>query len=206
MKILKNRPFIFLLSIGILIPSLVGITASIDNPGVEAANDTLTRVLMAGWADAYNGLDELCESADLIVTGEISKTLEEKQINSSMVETEEVLLWFTDSLFTVDQVLKGKDVEQILIHQTGAQGKQEVIDDPVFIVKDKCILFLHEYEDGKYFVEGGPQGRFMVVNEKVYSMNNILLEVASVSVALDVNNLDMNSFINSIIETVNKTS
>ena len=89
-------------------------------------------------------------------------------------------------------------------HQTGAQGKQEITDDPVFIVEDKYILFLHEYEDGKYFVERGPQGRFMVVNEKVYSMNNILLKAAPV--ALDVNNLDMNSFINSIIETVNKTS
>ena len=203
-KILKNKQFIVLLSIGILIPSIVGITASIDNPGVEGTNDTPTRELMASWANAYNGLDELCESADLIVTGEISKTLEEKQINSSMVETEEVLLWYTDFLFTVDQVLKGKDVEQILIHQTGAQGKQEITDDPVFIVEDKYVLFLHEYEDGKYFVEGGPQGRFMVVNEKVYSMNNILPKGAPV--ALDVNNLDMNSFINSIIKTVDITN
>ncbi|MFL6116488.1 MAG: hypothetical protein ACJ786_34795, partial [Catenulispora sp.] len=38
-------------------------------------------------------------------------------------------------------------------------------EDPVFTVGEAATLFLHEYEPGKYYVIGGPNGRFKTTNK-----------------------------------------
>jgi hypothetical protein len=48
---------------------------------------------------------------------------------------------------------------------------QELKDDPLFQSGDSYVLFLREWEPGKYNVVGGPQGGFKIVNGKIYSMN-----------------------------------
>src|SRR5487761_1710802 len=36
----------------------------------------------------------------------------------------------------------------------------QIADDPLFKVGERVVLFLHEYSPGRYFVVGGPSGRF----------------------------------------------
>ena len=52
-----------------------------------------------------------------------------------------------------------------------------LLDDPLMQVGDVLILFLHSGEHhgepGKYAVEGGPQGRFIVKSGRVFALGEI---------------------------------
>ncbi len=53
-------------------------------------------------------------------------------------------------------------------------GVFEVSDDPLFEVGTTYLLFLEESRSaGVYFVAGGPQGRFLVVNEQATSLSRL---------------------------------
>jgi hypothetical protein len=53
-------------------------------------------------------------------------------------------------------------------------SKQEVRDDPLMQNGDRVILFLHiDPQTGIYGILGGPQGRLVVRNQLVYSLNTL---------------------------------
>lgn len=52
-----------------------------------------------------------------------------------------------------------------MLHQTGINVNDKIVeidDDPLFNVGEESVLFLHQYEPGKFFVLSGPFGRFTV--------------------------------------------
>src|SRR5206468_4090189 len=61
------------------------------------------------------------------------------------------------------------------VAQTGGvigNSKQEVRDDPLMEIGERVILFLNfDPQNGIYGTLGGPQGRLIVTNHLVYSLN-----------------------------------
>jgi hypothetical protein len=95
--------------------------------------------------------------------------------------------------------MKGEDIKEVVITQTGADGKDEIKDDPLFKSGEGYLLFLHEYEPGKYFVTGGPQGRYKIIGGKVYSMNHLLpSETYFPPEGLNMDGVLINDFVESI--------
>ncbi len=115
--------------------------------------------LGASWAMSYPDLHSLKQAADLAIRGNIASVAD--------VTTEQDIP-YTDFTVSVSRVLinrSGVQLSAILLHQAGAlEGNTlyQVDEDPLFQVGEQVILFLHEYAPGRYFVLGGPAGRFEV--------------------------------------------
>jgi hypothetical protein len=197
---MKKRSGITAVAI-ILVMGLVAITAMFSlNRNNNQDNASVETVSEVSWANSYKNLEELSDVADMIAVGEVKDVLGVTSDVVSEARWGPISLHFTDFSFSVDQVLKGpRAVSEILIHQTGAKGKDEISDDPLLEIGDKYVLFLHEYETGKYYILGGPQGRFQIINEHVFSMNNILTDKVFLTPGLDVKGIEKDSFIDSII-------
>lgn len=125
--------------------------------------------LDASWPRAYHDLGSLKKDSDIAVAGSITGIAN---------QTVDQNIPYTDFTFQVSQtIVDPKHLvtgSTITIHQTGGVlNKQqfEVKDDPLFHVGEQAVLFLHEYSPGKYFVVGGPTGRFAVLNGLVNAMS-----------------------------------
>lgn len=204
-KILNNKIYFFILLTVIIL--FIAITCVFNY--VQTKSDrTIVEPFMTtsvSWAHGYRNIDKLCTKADLIVMGTIDDVIAETyEAIDSTTETEVHFhfIYFTDFSFRVDRVLKGEEETQITIHQTGAIGKQEVRDDPLFIQGEQYILFLREYEDGKYCVLGGPQGRFKIVGDEVFTMNRVFPDKVVLPQGLDINGMQKTDFIDSISRQV----
>ena len=163
------------------------------------------RWLVAGvsWATGYKGIEQLSAEADLIAVGTVERVIGVTGDVIGEVRWGPIMLYFTDFAFSVERALKGpQDVGEVLIHQTGAAGKMEVPDDPLLEPGDKYVVFLHEYETGKYLILGGPQGRFQIIENEVFSMNNILPGIGSPVPGLDVKGVEKASFVESVIASM----
>lgn len=157
----------------------------------------------ASWAESYASIEHLSAVADLIAVGTVKGVVE---VTGDVIGEDRRgprILYFTDSAFSVEQVLKGpQDVREVLIHQTGAAGKYEIRDAPLLKRGDKYVLFLHEYETGKCSILGGPQGRFQIIEGEVFSMDNILPGVVFLSPGLAVQAVEKESFLESVIGSI----
>lgn len=81
-------------------------------------------------------------------------------------------------LFKPHWVVKGlSTLRAIWVYQSGGitpLGETYVaFGNPLMQVGDVLILFLHEWAPRKYYVVGGPQGRFMVQGGRVYSIGEV---------------------------------
>ncbi|MBE0481460.1 MAG: hypothetical protein IBX68_10840 [Dehalococcoidia bacterium] len=195
---LKRDIIGMLLVVLIAVPMLAGMTACGGPPNAAQDSDEVWRSETGvSWARAYGGFEDLGGSADLIVLGTVGKAIAEEEAFEGV--------YFTVFSFDVHEVLKGKEVQVILIDQTGAVGKQELRDDPLLYPGDRYILFLREWEPDRYFVLGGPQGRFRVIDERVYSMNRILGENI-IPLALDIDGWQEKDFLSLIVSGGEKAS
>jgi len=119
----------------------------------------------ASWAVGYKDLKSLKAASDIAIEGTIvavaDETLDTATSTMSIPYTD-----FTLSTHTVVYDPQGRiQGTTVLVHQTGGivnNTLYQFIDDPLFQVGEQVVLFLHEYAPGKYFVEGGPTGRFEV--------------------------------------------
>jgi hypothetical protein len=155
----------------------------------------------ASWAESYGNLEELSTAADLIAVGQVKGVLRVTGNVLGQATWGPISRYYTEFAFSVHRVLKGHgSEEEILIHQTGAEGKSEISDDPLLETGDKYIVFLREYEPGKYCILGGPQGRFQIINGQVFSMNHVSPDRVSFgpSFGVDVNGTEEQSFIDSV--------
>lgn len=141
----------------IAVAGLVGFVLTTSGCG----SNPQTVYLSTSWVRLYHDIGSLKADADLVVSGQI--TSEQSAINESPPAT--------DFTFVVDKLISirhGESIQagsRITVHQTGGvvNGQTFVVrDDPRFQMKEKDILFLHQYAAGKYFVLGGPSGRFQI--------------------------------------------
>ncbi len=123
---------------------------------------------LASWPVRYATVGELAKDAELIVAGTVDKNMGSTELGPGLVSTQFV--------FNVEEVVKGsllQGANSIVVQQTGGTVDRQTIevrDDPLFQIGDKYVLFLREFEPGKYVTIGGPQGRFVIRAGLVYSM------------------------------------
>jgi len=180
--------------------AFLAILCSVSVGGMQ----NLAIVASASWAESYASIEDLSAEADLIAVGTVKDVV---GVTGDVIGENRwgpIILYFTDFAFSVEQVLKGpQDLREVMIHQTGAADKWEIRDDPLLKPGDKYVLFLHEYETGKYYILGGPQGRFQIIAGEVFSMNNILSpDIVSWSTGLDVKGVEKASFLGSVIASI----
>jgi len=128
--------------------------------GTAFATHSFHQVVDASWAGAYPSYEEMTQHADAVVRGHVVAE------NGSEVSPQAASLVYTNFEFQVDKWIAGPPAAKgILLHQMGGSHgltSSEIRDDPPLRVGEKDILFLKMYEPGKYFVLGGPTGRFIV--------------------------------------------
>jgi hypothetical protein len=185
----------------VMIITMVAFLAILCSASVSMQN--LTVEVDVSWAKGYAGIENLSAEADLIAVGTVKNIV---GVTGDVVGEDRwgsIILYFTDFAFSVERVLKGPQViREVIIHQTGAVGEYEIRDDPLLERGDKYVLFLHEYETGKYYILGGPQGRFQIIENKVFSMNNILPVIISLHPGLDVKGVEEANFLESVIASI----
>lgn len=141
------------------------------------------------WADYYADITELCQAADLIAYGEIDRVID---VYGSIGVGGH---YYTDFGFSISRFLKGYEPGEAVIHQMGAAGKMVVINDPLFQQGETYVLFLRRLDSGFYYVLGGVQGRFRVIDDNVFSMDNIAPDEISISPDLSYNGIELEDFL-----------
>ncbi len=185
----------------VMIIAMVAFLAILCSVSVSMQN--LTFEVDVSWAKGYAGIEDLSAEADLIAVGTVKNIV---GVTGDVIGEDRwgpIILYFTDYAFSVERVLKGpQDIREVVIHQTGAAGKEEIRDDPLLERGDGYVLFLHEYDTGKYYILGGPQGRFQIIENKVFSMNNIFPVNISLHPGLDVKGVEKANFLESVIASI----
>lgn len=122
----------------------------------------------ASWIYNYKDISEIQDASDLIIIGTVTKSAQEKSDEPGNN------LIFTRFTVSIDQVISGKtSLKEVSVRQLGGQDGSELVeiqDDPLMTMDSEVILFLKEYEPNKFKIIGGPQGRFIIENDKVYSV------------------------------------
>jgi len=114
--------------------------------------------------------------------------------------------------FKVTRVLKGDITKDMInVHQTGGTlGDKTLImtEDPPMNVGDELILFLHHFTSKEtypddYYVEGGPQGRFIVDGSNVYGLADLYRtpDVLRMAGHLKTNGLSLSTFFDQITQS-----
>ncbi len=161
-------------------------------------NTQIQHNIQASWSYAYSDVQELADKSDLIIKGKVisSVTLENEFSNNDLI--------FTSHTVEVIEVVKGYvETKNIEIYQTGGETKNvfsSVVDDPLFKEGDIMVLFLRKSDTvvNRYIVLGGPQGRFMVNDDAVYSMSEYLDQSDSITSRMKTNGISYADFINQI--------
>jgi hypothetical protein len=119
------------------------------------------------WSASYNNIHDLAVHSDVVAAGTVTKEIGHATDPNGITRT--------DFEFTISRALKaaaGKPPtpgSTITLHQTGGKDPSgnlvQAEDDPVFTMGEAATLFLHEYEPGKYYVIGGPNGRFKTTDK-----------------------------------------
>jgi hypothetical protein len=123
--------------------------------------------IILDWAYGYSNLKEMKNAADRVVEGVV--------MGSSTSGCE---IPVTHYAVKARLMIKGIISSSLIqVAQTGGMigtSKQEVRDDPLMQTGDRVILFLHlDPQTGIYGILGGPQGRLVVRNQLVYSLNTL---------------------------------
>ena len=146
------------------------------------------RRMSVSWAPFYPNFFELYEDSDIIIRGVVG-TSRTYNVKPGLATTHQVKVLGT---------IKGeKPSENIPVDQPGGYYMiwkvVEPDDYPLFNRGDEVILFLRLGGDGKYRSLGGPQGSFMVIEGKVYSVGETVGWPHSSG--LNAKGTDVNSFI-----------
>lgn len=154
----------------ILAAAVVSIAVyEINNNDIQAQANSESRVapIDVQWV-GYPQLDNLTNSSDAIVIGKI------------ITDKGEIagLLPQTDFNVNIEQVLKGnfKPGDNVIVRQVGSRSPTGALDTDVMMnVGDRYLFFLgysHTTTD-VYYSLGGPQGRYLIQNGMVNSMDQV---------------------------------
>lgn len=158
------------------------------------AEEKLEKVVMrASWIYNYEDVQELTENSDLIAYVSIN-TMESYEENG-IIKTK----YYAEVL----NEIYGEKVRNIEIIMTGGivdQTIHEVEDDPLMDAKEAFLIFARKNESGTYTILSGPQGRFVVTDNKVYSLNVADDQVARANQFsnISVNGVDFDLFVSEI--------
>lgn len=125
--------------------------------------------LNASWAYNYEDVSELTENCDLAAYISVTGWESNHKYKDYGVDLTVFTAEIQDSLF-------GKKDGTVRIVMTGKIDEKEkkiyeIADDPLMKPGDEFFVFAKANEDGTYTILSGPQGRFAIVNDAVYSLN-----------------------------------
>lgn len=150
------------------------------------------------WPVKYANVAELTKSSDIIIVGKVADLIRTDVDPSTNL---------TQSYFDVTVITPVEpatfDQKNIVVTQTGGMNKNgmlEVDDDPIMKPGDTVVLFLnHGVPSSLYHVVGGPQGRFIVTNDNVSSLDVIYPDrVGGEKISLHIDGQSLSDFINNI--------
>ena len=165
-------------------------------------NTSLEKVVMnASWAYNYKNVQELTEHSDLIAYVSIATmdTYEQNGIVMTKYQANIVEEIYGEKARTVEIIMTGGVVGKTLY---------EFEDDPLMSAKDEFLIFARKNVSGTYTILSGPQGRFVVKDDKVFSLNVALSEVrkASPYSSIYVNGMEKEQFISQIRDCLKSTN
>ena len=125
--------------------------------------------LNASWSYNYESVNELADNCDLAAYVTITGMETDDKYKSYGVDLTIYTAEIRESLF-------GKKDGTIRIVMTGMVDEKErkiyeIVDDPLMKLSDEFFVFAKSNEDGTYTILSGPQGRFEIIDNMVYSLN-----------------------------------
>lgn len=143
--------------------------------GCAKGNQTLSAYekvpISASWAYHYSGIDDLAENSDLIAVITVKDRIADK-------DNKQYGAMLTKYTVQIDTLIYGEETDRITVIMTGgtddAEKKiYEISDDPLMENGDTYLIFAKQNEDGTYAILSGSQGRFVIIDDKVYSLNAV---------------------------------
>jgi hypothetical protein len=127
--------------------------------------DPSAYVQSPSWGIYFDNLPDLCMAADVIAVGVIERVVDVDRARH---------MEMTRFGFRPQKVLKGGNDGELIINSCGVSGMQgtQIIEDPVFNIGERWVLFLQEGSPGNYH-NFGPWGRYKVIDDRVYSINHV---------------------------------
>ena len=119
------------------------------------------------YAFGFNNLSDLTAFSDAIAVAVVDRAVEVTRQNGP---------YSTRWALRVEKTLKGAQLSRLSVSQTGSPDVpgSDGSEDPVFVPGERYLLFLRESAPGQYFYFG-PNGRYLIWNDKVYSMNHVIV-------------------------------
>jgi len=160
------KAIIAVLSITIILISVISLKQTTDTEDYSKYKKVY---LNASWAYNYEDVSELADSCDLAAYVSVTGWEPNNKYKDSGIDLTVYTAEILDSLF-------GKQEGTIRIVMTGRIDEKEkkiyeIADDPLMKPGDKFFVFAKANEDGSYTILSGPQGRFEIVGDAVYSLN-----------------------------------
>ena len=125
--------------------------------------------LTASWAYNYESVEELAKNCDLAANVSITGWKDNDKYERYGVNIIIYTAKIQESLF-------GEQEGTIRIVMTGKIDEKnkkiyEITEDPLMNINDSFFIFARLNEDGTYTILSGPQGRFEIIDDMVYSLN-----------------------------------
>lgn len=176
---MKNK----ILTIIIYLFVILLIPAGCSNQDAESDYEKVS--LNASWTYNYENVEELTQHSDIIAIVSISG-MEIDKANSEYGVT------MTKYSAKVEELVYGEDDANIEIIMTGGIDEDEkkiyeILDDPLMEKGDEFLVFAQKNEDGTYTVLSGSQGRFVIENGKVFSLNAVNEQVSTYNKSSNIN-------------------
>lgn len=158
----KNGLFIIMV-LAVIMSAMTGCTKETKYSDYEKIS------LSASWSYNYASVEELSGSSDLIAVISIKEAVADDDFSG-------VNVLMTKYTATVKELIYGDDSEEIQIVMTGGIDHKEkkiyeITDDPLMNEGDEFLVFAKKNKSGTYTILSGSQGRFLIENNKVYSLN-----------------------------------
>lgn len=187
---MKKITFAMLCMLLICFFAACGSDSGCDSDSVEELEKVVMR---ASWAYNYEDIEELTENSDLIAYVSIN-AMENYEVNG-IIKTKyraEVL-----------HEIYGEKARVVEISMTGGivdKTVHEIADDPLMAVGDTFLIFARKNTSGTYTILSGPQGRFVVKDNKVSSLNVADPQVAKANQGsnISVRDVDYDLFVSQV--------
>lgn len=187
-----KRSFVAFISCLAAMPLLLCGCSSSKDPWAD-----YKRVSMhASWSYNYGSVRSLTDNSNIIAMIKIT----------DMKDTGELMPGIMSTTYTaqVRDLIYGNGEKEIDIFMTGGIDHdqkliREIADDPLMSVNDEFLIFARKNESGTYTILGGPQGRFVVDNELVYSLEEYnAIGTAGIDTHSEIKGKNIDDFIKEI--------
>lgn len=182
----KKRIVIF----SILLALIIGIGAYFQ----ISKSDIIPVEIPACYAMGYLDIQQLVDESDVIATITVKDVVKEWGTNSgSIVPKMDYAFEVTEPIYNVEAN------QQIIVTQPGGfvemGGKTylyTMLDDPLIEKGEEYMVFLKKTSRGVFMILGGPQGRFRIIDGKVYTLQHV--DKKSNICLIDINGQSLSSF------------